>query len=243
MMKNVNFIAMDQFDASNDELIQKALQKRRATIKRILILSFMALAIIVVRVKIKNPPPPPKPNHANVPIKILPGMLARMPASERAKLSPEMLVKFQQADQNALEKKREQPAEAIVNKDVVPPPTEIATVHDAVQTVSHRRIKRPKVFEPEVDSAKTALVLFNSGRHIKAYNASRKGMGVEIRLDRTITAQIPRNLVMSISNNALSWKEPVPKGYRELKPAKGITIQVLSKTAERITVDEDENSI
>ena len=70
----------------------------------------------------------------------------------------------------------------------------------------------------------------------KAEKAEKANNGVDILVDRSMQAHLPSNIISSVSNNALTWKEPIPAGYTELKPAKGITITVQKSIANRITI-------
>jgi hypothetical protein len=80
------------------------------------------------------------------------------------------------------------------------------------------------------------LVLLRHGRYLKAEEVKQKGARTEIRIDNSMLALLPNKLVSSVSNDALHWEEPIPRGRVRLKPAPGITITVSRTTSRRITV-------
>jgi hypothetical protein len=237
--------AMEEFNAALDENLQRETQKRAATKRRIKVLAILAIGVGVTRIFVKPPPPPPKPVHENAQIKIMPGMLARMPEAEKAKLSPETLAKLQEADRNpwkgAPAKKDE---DAIVHVPTHTPVVVHAT-EEMKQELTALAKRQPKVIKHStpLDPNKSTLVRLNNGRHLRVAKASKTAGGVEIFFDQSIVARVPARMVASVSQNALSWKEPVPAGYRRLTPAKGITIQVSKDVAKRISITETGHEI
>jgi hypothetical protein len=50
-------------------------------------------------------------------------------------------------------------------------------------------------------------------------------------------------MIRSVSSDALTWQEPIPKNYVRLKPAPGITITVHKETAKRISIRKSQDDI
>lgn len=225
---------MQPFDAAIE---RDQLQRIKAQ-KRIRLLAILTVMVVTARIFIKNPEPPKKAVHHNKPVRALPGMLARMPASERAKLSPEMVAKLQEADRTR--GLQAAPTEVLVKKPTAADSTTLAAVPKSAreefsyEEAPHR--KQPET--PEIkDIRKTTLVMLRNGRHIKAESAAKNQQNVEIVVSNVaMVARLPANMVASISENALTWHEPVPAGFVQLRPAKGITIQVEKDVARRITI-------
>jgi hypothetical protein len=216
-------------------------RKQAATRKRVVILLVACGVVIVARFFIKDPPPPKPPDHANKPFKAMPGMLKNIPLTEQAKMNPEMLAKLREADLNALNKKPVGTALAQAYKPMEPALENLKDKEMAeefrYQYAKRRKISEQKHQEAEaLDLTKVMLVRLANGRYLKAERANTTTASVSIQMNRAIVANLPKKMVTSVSEDALSWVEPVPKGQVRLKPAKGITITVNENTSKRITV-------
>ncbi len=223
---------------------KEELKKSSATQKRIRNLAIIFVLVIAARVYFKNPPPVQKPVRSKAQGKILPGMLSRMPASERAKLSPDLLAKFQEVDRNAARGMVTPPQEYLVKNTPKPieaqsqsQPTSDLQIAKSDFIYEAQTSNIPKISEPVyIDQSKQMLILFRNGRHVKAQRATHREGQYQIEIDRSIAAKLPSTMIASLSSNAATWKEPLPSNYVELKPAPGITIRVQKNTAERISV-------
>ncbi len=219
---------------------EREIKNQSATTRRIKILGAVCLISIVARVFIKPPPPPKTPHHENAPFRALPGMLENLPASERAKLTPEMLAKLQEADRSALVRKT-QPEEKLAKKyEPLHAPVQLGSEEEKKKDVFAYHEKRRKLPTEEKTEeggiGKTMLVLFKTGRFIKAQEATRLNGNVEIKVDKSLLANLPGKWVNSISSNGLTWKEPIPTGYTRITPARGISITLAKNIAKRISM-------
>jgi hypothetical protein len=224
----------------------REIAKRAATRRRTMVLGVITLIAIVIRVAVKNPPPPKSPDHAGEPFRALPGMLQNIPESERAKLSPDLLAKMQEADLKA-RTGRDAPATALAHVPATSEyrpaaaPVDIRTEEQKLTDTKFKYASRRKTVElqepiSQEDFGKDKLVVFSRGGYIRVESAERAQGFVDIRLDRTSHALVPQKIVRSISTISLPWTEPVPAGQVKLKPARGITITIDRASAKRISI-------
>lgn len=222
---------------------ERSLRLRQATIKRIRILVIVCVISIGARIFIKNPPPPKPRDVSKVAIRYTPGMLDNMSASTLKRMDPILLARLQKADQDARR------ARMIQSQNLVQSnyrPAEVPLTNKAEEEAYkqlefiYAKKRETQIHEKEKrearDLTKTMLVQFRSGGYLKAEKASHVQQSCEIQVDRTMMATLPKKLVASVSDNAVTWKAPIPQGFVQLKPAKGITITVLKQSAERITI-------
>lgn len=229
---------MEAFDAS----IAREQEERAKARRRIRALSILTVMVVIARIFIKNPEPPKKAVHENKPIKARPGMLARLPASERAKLSPQVLARLQEADRNRGHGSTV-PEEALVRAPEKIDTEKFVSAPKSVQPeepfISDQKQHNRVVAEDVVpkDTRKIMLVMLRNGRYLTAERAQKTNRDVEVVInEKQISAHLPSTMVTYISDKALSWQEPIPTGYTQLKPARGITIQVQNDIARRITM-------
>lgn len=221
---------------------EREAQKRAATRKRTIRLIVICVVIGIVRLVVKDPPPPKRAEHARVPGVARPGMLDRIPLAEQAKMDPKILAQLREADTKARTPGLKS-AEEIVRGPYVPTeaPPEDVREKQLDQEYAYQYVRRQKIVEEKkqvesVDVTKPTLVRFKHGRFVKARRARDVSPYMAIELDRTIVASLPKKIILSVTDDALTWKEPVEKGKVRLKPAKGITITVNKNIAQRITV-------
>jgi hypothetical protein len=234
-------INLEAFQETTEERFIRIRQKTR---RRIQILFLVCIALGVARIFIKNPPPPPKADYSKDQIRIVPGMLDQIPASERSKLDSKLIAKMVIADENAKNKSKEKATEYMYAKgsyQAAQPPLEIDQEAENFKQFVYSSAVRKKIDriahqEKDIDLTKTTLVQFKAGRFLKVEKAKKAGEDVIIRMDRTILAKLPKSLVMATLENASNWEEPIPRGFVRLKPAKGITVTLSQESAKRISV-------
>lgn len=221
---------------------EKEEKRREAARRRAKMLIGVCVLVVLARIFIKNPEPPKLKTYNESDIQYLPGTLEAMPESTRAKLTPQQLARYQEADERALSGS-DAFGDAWVQVPYVPQeaPPEITEDIEAYRNQVFQYAKKRKRIEIErkemdIDYSKKMLVLFKHGRHLKAKDAYRKKKRVGIMVDKTMMVRLPTRWVRSISDNALTWKEPIRKGYVEIKPARGITMIVSRKTSKRIRI-------
>lgn len=226
---------------------EKQARIRRESAQRIRILSVIAVIAIGARIAIKDPVKPPPPVH-NVPIKIMPGMLAALPPSERAKLDPQLIARLMLADEQAKQKKNEMLAalhSAGKNAGPYKPAPRIDTPIEAEESTKEHLYaysKRQKVADEVKEKLKqdetrkaATLVRFSNGGNLRVDLASRDKDGVTVRM-AGVAARFPDRMVASVMQNAGAWEEPVPADKIKFKPARGITVILDRDTARRVTV-------
>lgn len=214
---------------------QQAQQRAQARARaRNLVITLSVL--LVARLLIKNPKPPKTPDHSNAPIEIVPGMLDTIPLSALSKMDPRLIEKMKKVDYEAKHPKVPAgfyiPADEVVSNEAAAVVRQEFVIHENRQ----RRIKKEREEMEKPDPSKTVVVLFKSGGHIKTQKSDIAGDTLDIRLDKTMRAQLPAKLVNAIQENALNWQEPVPNGDVRIKPAKGITITLGKEIAKRISL-------
>lgn len=222
---------------------EREIRIRTQTKKRIAILASVCIVCVLARILIPKPPPPKAPDHTDKPFKALPGLLEKIPEATKAKMDPKIIAQLKKADEEAAKIKQGNIPDAIANKPYIPPelPAENLEDKEKMKEIIYQYAKRQRIREitqeaEAASSSKTMLVLFKRGGHVKAEKANTTPSYVSIEIDRNMAVQVPTNLVKSVTANAATWEEPVPRGEKRLKPAKGITIQVSAATAKRITV-------
>lgn len=233
--------------ALQDSPEERELRRRNATRRRIMVLGSTLGLAVLARVLIKDPQPPAPPDYSQDEIRYIPGMLDSLPPSERDRLDPKIIARMIQTDENArrgqlpstetmLAQGEYQPAEPKFETDI-----EAEKYKDKVFAYAKRRRIEMEIEKAQMaqDLTKTMLVRFHGGGYVKAEKIGQRGHSTDIRIDKTISAQIPNQMILSVSANALTWKEPVPSGFVRLKPAKGITITVHKEIANRISVREN----
>jgi len=126
-------------------------------------------------------------------------------------------------------------------KPVAAPLDEMKTAEEQYKEEIFQYLRRKrradlKRKEERVDRSKKMLVRFKGGGYIKAEKTWKKNGQIIIQYDRTLIAGIPKDRVASVTMNAVTWKEPVPRGQVRLKPARGITITLSRESARRISI-------
>ncbi|MBV9080564.1 MAG: hypothetical protein JO102_05535 [Elusimicrobia bacterium] len=222
-------------------------RKREASVRRTKVLSVVAVVAIGARLLIKNPPPQKIADVSRARIKIIPGMLDAMPPSERAKLDPRLVAQMMAVDEAARTQTAVASAPAKPSEPYHPAGAPSLKEHEddvVMQRMYAYEIrhqideKRKEMDDTQVDTRKSTLVLFTSGGYVKTEKAAADDDGVEIRLDKTIQAEVPSGMVSAIQKDALNWEEPVPDDQVRLRPAKGITVILNRETAGQITIDK-----
>ncbi len=201
-----------------------------------------AITVLAIgaRLLIKDPEPPRTPPRT-APIRIAPGVLQNLPQHVQDKLDPQVLAALRRADQDALEARET----AVARSDYRPAETPLRNIEDeeAYRKEVFVSAKRRQLMERQKenvilarDLSKPMLVRFRRGGTIRAEQARMIKDKVEIFYDKTLLAGVPRRSVLSVTEEGLTWKEPVPIGFVKIKPAKGITVTVKQGTAKRITI-------
>lgn len=238
-----------QLSAFQDSPEQREQKQRSALRKRVIMLVSTLSIAVGVRLVIKDPPPPQMVDRSKDEIRYIPGMLDALPASERVKLDPKVVAKMLEVDEQARRgiKPLPQSIASAGTTSTTYKPTDplFEDEREAIQykenlayNLQHRR--KHKVVVPErVDTTKTMVVQFRNGGYIRAEKALETVNLVQIRINRSLTAQVPTNMVSSIRTNGLNWEEPIPAGFVKMKPAKGISITLRKDTAKRISVDDN----
>jgi hypothetical protein len=234
-------MATHRFTGESVEQIEA--RKRRETAQRVKTLSIVAAVALVARLAIKDPPKPPPPDHSNVPIKILPGMLEALPASERAKLDPSIVAKMMEADAKArIEKEAKTNAQ---QSEVAYRPLPVSDDANRLreeklqELYSYAKRQRSEDLErqrlkEEQESIYKMVVQFRDGGYLKVLDAREEMAGITVRIPG-IAITVPREMVVSVVAVA-DWKEPVPTGKVRLQPARGITIVIDKGAAQRISL-------
>lgn len=223
---------------SPEEREQKRVLARR---KRVQYLSIACVVVIGARLLIKDPPRYKEPDHRNAPVVYLPGMLDAMPAADRARLNPKTVAKLKEVDRQARAKLLgiEENVTVTPYTPTEPPPLIQEDVEAYKEELYRFSMKRKTIEEKQdemrIDRSKNMLVQFKSGGYLKAENISRENKNFEIKYDSKIYVVYPSSLVKSFSDNALTWEEPIPRGYVKIKPARGITIVLDAIKAKQIT--------
>jgi hypothetical protein len=218
-------------------------KRRAAEKKRRIILALLCVGAVVARLTIKNPPPPKPAYHDNY--VALPGVLEKMSLADQAKLKPELLAQLKEADSKAKVPTKEQAVEAYFAKGgrYTPADAPVENLNDKElqKEFQYQYARRQKMIEQKkeaeiLDPSKTMLVMFKNGRYVKARRTRDIDPFLAIEVDSTMAASLNKKMILSVSNNALTWVEPVPAGSVRLKPAKGITITVNQRIADQITI-------
>jgi hypothetical protein len=219
-------------------------QRRNAERKRLFILASACIAVVGVRLLIKNPEPPKAADHSDKPFRALPGVLDNIPAAERSKIKPEILAQLREADLKAT--KKADPVEQFFERSrghyqPADTPNENPKDKEMEKEFQYQYVHRQRIIEQKkeavvIDPYKSTLVRFKNGRYVKARSTHSADPFLAIVLDKTMVASLNKKQIISVTNDAQTWQEPVPKGTVRLKPAKGITITVDKNTAERITI-------
>lgn len=224
---------------------EKTRAKQIATQKRIRMLVAILVIAGAARLFLKDPPKYQEVDYSNLPVRYLPGTLDKLSDDAKAKLSPKMLAKFHEADERA-RREAEEAEDEWVRTPYQPSdrPSKIQEDIEAYQEQLFKYAERKKRIEKIhrrilIDYSKKTLVQFKKGRFIKVQKAVKRKNHVEILVNRSILVRLPSKMVKSVSENALEWKEPVPKGFIKLKPARGITITVAKKISNRITIKRE----
>ncbi len=206
--------------------------------------------MVGARLLIKDPEPPKAADHSHKPFRALPGVLDNIPVAEQSKISPEILAQLKEANRRVVVKKATSLDKFFKDGSYVPAdvPTDNVKDQAVAQEFQYQYVRRQKIIDHQkeleraqalaADPNKKVLVLFKSGRHIKARNTYNNPPFLAIQVDTTMTAGVNRQHIQSVTDNAATWQEPVPAGKTRLKPAKGITITVDKKVAERITISD-----
>jgi len=224
---------------------EREAQKVAAQRKRIVIMGILLVGVVAARFAIKDPPPPKQADHSQTPFRAIPGLLNRLPESERNKLTPYQIAMLKEADAQATSKPSPttmlaatpyKPEEA--PREILAPETEKVSRFEYTK----QKIVRSQYPTPEmVDLTKDTVVLFRAGGYVKVREATRVDGHVKIDIDPSMRAEVPKTIVRTILPKGLNWKQSPPPGMVELKPAKGITIVVSKHAAKRITIrGEDE---
>jgi hypothetical protein len=208
--------------------------------------SLIVIAVVAAgaRMLIKDPPPPKQVDRSQFKVRYVPGMLENLPKSALDKMDPKLLADIRKAEMEARMAQDFNPtmyAKGAYKPSNVPLENQSALETQKQYAYSNaRRNAKIRMTEPEepVDTRRTTLVQFTSGGAIKAEKASAGRAGVDMDFGKTMQARVPQKMVARITPNSLEWKEPIPRGFVELKPARGITITVAKETARRITVSK-----
>lgn len=216
-------------------------RKRQAAKKRLKILASIVILSGLARVIIKDPKPPATPDYTQDSIRVIPGMLQSIPLSEQAKLDPRLLARMQEADDKARLAKLDQSSKGSYKPAEIP--AELSAEVEAYQQQlfvyeKRRQQRRQEItkIEHKEQLGRPVLVKFTSGGYLKVERATRQVKDVRVRYDKTLVADLPKNLILAIHENAAEWEEPVPKGYKKLAPADGITVILSEKSAQRIVL-------
>lgn len=224
------------FDQESPE--ERELKKRISTARRIKILGAICLLTVVAKFFIKGPPPPKAPDHSNSATRISSAFLDTVPVTDRSRIAPEILAKLEAAKTES----QVASANALPAKYMPPePPVPLEHKEPAYQLAKKKTPKKSPPATEETDVSKRTLVLLRDGRYFRARSADRVGDEVRIVLDGAIHLSLPRRLILSISDNAMTWREPIPLSYVQLHPAPGMTVILRKTTAKRITISGDEN--
>jgi hypothetical protein len=224
---------------------ERDLRRRANTFRRVKILSVVCLLTIVARIFIKPPPPRKSPLHNDKPFRAIPGVLNNLSERDKAKLDPVLIAKLKEADEKAITEFT-QSKEALAKKQETYKAIQTAMVNVEDQQATKEQLfmfeqRRQKQLEARqermepVDTSKKMLVHFRRGGTVKAEQASYETDKVRIVVNRSLQARVPKSMVNTISENAVTWKEPIPTGYQEIKPAPGITMVVEKSIVKRIT--------
>jgi len=217
LTKNQNFVLENQrktfkltimqlnMGAFHDSPEERERLKRQATQKRLKILSVFVVVAVLARLFIKDPPPPkPQPIKAT---RYLPGVLERMKPSQRARLSPDVLAKLQEADLEAKNKK--EASTALVKRTYDDKDFLIAKLKEQEENLklilpkTKYGLKKMIESEKTKDNTKPMLVLFRGGGYIEAKEAYPIGpKGIHIEVDKSLTAEIPKGFLERMSNDA-----------------------------------------
>jgi hypothetical protein len=231
------------YTIQSGETPEEAEQRKREVAKRrFKILSTLAVLSIIARFIIKDPPPPKNYQRNFDKMRFVPGMLDNIPVSEQAKMDPRIIAKMMEADELA-RKGPVDPALAQGPYKAMEPPMpmneekEIQRQQFFAYTKKHKKVidEREKFALAEA-LAKPALVRFKSGGYIKATSFTDDSRRVRIQFDRTLVANLPKNLILATDGNSPYWEKPIPKGFKKLKPAEGITIIIGEQAARRISI-------
>lgn len=223
---------------TGETIEEKEARKRQESAKRVKMLSVVAVLCLAARFVVKDPVKPPPPDHSNAPVKILPGMLASLPASERAKLSPQLLARMMEADAKA---RVDQMAKADAYQPAnAPPPRDV--LGEKMKQEMYRYARRQRAadrkrrqFKEEQEAPMKMLVRFTNGGRLRVEEARKGPEGVTVRLPG-LAATFPHRMVGAVVEHAKAAPEPVPPGKIRIKPARGITMIVDRDTARRITI-------
>ncbi|MCG3203660.1 MAG: hypothetical protein KCHDKBKB_00332 [Elusimicrobia bacterium] len=230
-----------QFEGSPEEY---ELRRRKAIFKRIRILSVVCALSIGARILFKDPPPPKAPDRSKRTVRYVPGMMEDLSPEVKKRMDPKFLAEIKIAETQYKREKESQRRLASTSGTYQPANVPLTNPGDEeevrqMEYIYEKRkinqLKAMKAAQP-VDLTKDMLIRFRSGGFIKAENSTPVHKGFQIRVDKTILATVPRQLVSTVLSNAAKWKEPVPHGLIQLKPANGITITVSKETAKRITI-------
>jgi len=224
---------------------EKQQRKQRESRQRIRALVAVCVVSVIARLVIKDPAKQVAELHPEAQVKILPGMLASLPASERARLDPKVVAQLMLADEQAKEKKiapakPEQFAGGAYKPAQAPEDTD--TLGERAKQMQYAYAKRQRSIDEEkakmetkIEAVNKTLIQFSNGRSLRVLRAQRDANDTTIRM-AGLSATLPNRLIRSVTDNAEAWQEPVPAGKVVIKPARGITIVVDKETARRITV-------
>lgn len=237
---------------------EREYQKKDATKKRIVVLAVVFVVSLGAKFAIKPPPPPKAPDHSARPFRAIPGVLKNLSDADRNKLTPQQIAMLEEADRNVLLRKSGETAIAQIPSHTpasaaVKPTAISGTIQTVPQTTStasspflYKTAEKDRWVPPtpsKQDLTADTVVLFNRGGHLLAQDAERVNGSVGVTLNKTMFAKFSKSSIRQVIHTDGSWKSPIPKGFIELKPAKGITILVSRQTGRRITIKKDENAI
>lgn len=242
---------MQEFIGLQDSPEELEIRRRQKTAKRLRLLTVICIVTIGARFLIKDPAPPKAPDRSKRTVRYVPGMLDDLPASTINRMDPTLVAQMRIAEAKYKQERsiNEYPGFAKGPYQ----PTDVPITNPAeeeeikqMQFVYEKKKKnllRAAQTNQPVDLTKTMLIRFRSGGFIKAENTMPSQQNLKIQVDRTLFATLPHQMVRSVEANAAKWQAPIPKGFVELKPSKGITITVHRETAKRITVQQSINEI
>ncbi len=224
-----------------EEIEQK---NRQARAQRFRKLAIILVICVGARFLIKNPEQPKTPERRYDKVRYVPGMLDNLPKSAIDKMDPKLVAQIRKAETDARIERLMGRGEFKGTYKAPDAPLPNTTGEEEQRQMQFAFAKRRNVnvhlkeMEEQADVRKTTLVRFKSGGIIRAEKAVAQTPGYEISVDRSMVARLPRQMVASVMENALDWKEPVPAGFVQLKPVKGITITISKETAKRITIQK-----
>lgn len=225
---------------------EKELRLRRESAQRLRVLVVVVVLSVVARLIISDPVKPPPPDHSGVPIKILPGMLAALPVSERAKLDPQLIARMMAADEEIRLKKPsavQAPKVELAYKAADKPDSDDPLGEREKHRKYNLAMRQKAVdlahakMEQEKNAPMKTLVRFTNGGALRVEDAHKAKDSLTIRLVG-IAATFPAAMVRSTSTNPADFTEPVPAGMVRIQPAHGITVTIAEGTAKRISISK-----